>query len=244
MKNQKIIHLNILLIFSLFSSKITSNFPRRMFSGVFGTGLIVVGLKQYLKQCKPRFMNIEEQELEQFHLDIPNQSRFDVTELNKYDVDEIQQVCALFEDKKNRHATSVDPEYMLHTIASNKYKTFVCKTKTVPPVVVGILRCMYLRNGLDEYFREIKWNDFTPAYKKTDKDAICYATIAVHPQYRRQGVATALMQRADKFCIDFGMNNIVISAIKSNINAIDCYIKQGFKPLSEGLYTKKLYKEL
>ncbi len=171
-------------------------------------------------------------------------SSFDVTELNPNDADEVQQVCALFKDEKTQNATLVDPEDMLRTISSKQYKTFVCKTQTVPPVVIGVLRCVYQRNGLAEYPREIEWDYITSAYQKTDKDAICYATIAVHPEYRRQGVARALMQRADKFCIDFNMKNIVISANKSNVEAIDCYIKHGFKLFFQGKFTTKLHKVL
>jgi len=147
---------------------------------------------------------------------------FNVSELNKNDADEIKQVCALFEDEKNAQQTMIDPEYMLRFIENNRVKAFVCKTQTVPPVVTGVLTCVYMQNGLDKYAREIEWNHLTPRYKRTERDAFCYATIAIHPAYRRCGIATALMQRADKFCAGFGMNKIVISAYKSNNNAINC----------------------
>lgn len=73
MKNQKIVHLNIILILLLVSSKITPNFSRKVFSGVFSTGLIAAGLKQYAEQYKPRFLHTKEQGLEQLHLDTPKQ---------------------------------------------------------------------------------------------------------------------------------------------------------------------------
>ena len=171
---------------------------------------------------------------------------FSVSEINKHDQDEVKQVCALFEDKTNGRETFTSSEDMLNMAenSDNRYKTFVCKTNTMPPVVVGALTCIYQRNGMKQFSSEVSWDNLKAGsrYKKTDMDAVNYCSFAVHPQYRRQGVATVLIKHADQFCREFGMKNIILSVYQNNQNAFNCYKKKGFQVLHDGRFTKTLHK--
>lgn len=171
---------------------------------------------------------------------------FEVKELDLEDESEINSVSALFDDSENRLQTLVDSEEIRRMIPSKDNKIFICKARSMPSVVIGILICKYGRNvlafnGYDSY---LNWDFLTPKYKKTEFDAICYSTIAVHHNYRRQGVASALMQRAQQLNIDFDVEDITVSVFSSNEKAIECYKKQGFKEIKQGCSTKTLHKKL
>lgn len=171
-------------------------------------------------------------------------SSFSVFDVNKNDENELSQICALFEDTKNSRESFTDPEDISKMIHGDTYKTVVCKTNTVPPVVVGVLSYVYRHKGMVEHGKNIAWKTLGSGYVKTNADAICYSIIAVHPEYRRQGVATELMQHTDKSCIALGMKNIILWVYKDNKRAIECYEKEGFSILEEGSLTKKMHKSL
>lgn len=171
-------------------------------------------------------------------------SSFSVFEVNKNDESELSQICTLFEDKKNRTESFTDPEDISKMIHGDIYKTLVCKTNSVPPKVVGSLSYVYQRNGMEQYGSNIAWEDVNSGFIKTDADAICYSSVAVHPEYRRQGVATELMQHADNFCIKLGMKNIILWVYHKNTQAISCYEKQGFVVLDKGSFAAKMHKSL
>ncbi len=180
----------------------------------------------------------------------PLSAAFEIKELNLQDKVELDGVCALFDDLDNRKQTTADADEVRRLVYLQQNKTFISKTKSTPAVITGMLMCQYARNELDPsrgYYNFLDWDCFLSGkYKKTEYDAINYGTIVIHPCYRRQGVACALMNKAEQFGIDNGVCNVVLSVFKSNQKAIDCYKKQGFEILSEldRSVTKKLYKKL
>ena len=57
----------------------------------------------------------------------------------------------------------------------------------------------------------------------------CYITnVAVFPDYRRQGVATALLNKAISYCKSANLSFISLEVRASNNAAIDLYVKNGF----------------
>lgn len=52
--------------------------------------------------------------------------------------------------------------------------------------------------------------------------------IAIHPNYRRQGVGTRIMERLIRYCTDNNLLLITLEVRKSNISAVSLYEKSGF----------------
>ena len=54
------------------------------------------------------------------------------------------------------------------------------------------------------------------------------ANIAVHPDFRRQGIATALLQRLDRYSHENGLALLTLEVRASNAAAIGLYRREGF----------------
>lgn len=57
--------------------------------------------------------------------------------------------------------------------------------------------------------------------------------IAVHPEYRKNGIATQLVQKIFSYCKDNLIAKVNLEVRKSNINAISLYEKNGFEIVGE-----------
>lgn len=174
---------------------------------------------------------------------------FEIKELNLQDKVELDGLCALFAFPDNRIKTTADADEIRRLVYLPHNKTFISMTKATPPVVIGMLMCQYARNELDpspRFYNFLDWDCFLSGrYKKTEYDAINYGTIAIHGDYRRHGVASELMNKAEQFCVDNGIDNAVLSVFKSNHKALGCYKKQGFEVLCDGHgVCKKLHKKI
>ena len=53
--------------------------------------------------------------------------------------------------------------------------------------------------------------------------------VAVHPAYRRRGVATALLEQLEKYAESHDMSRITLEVRASNDKAIALYKKMGYK---------------
>lgn len=62
--------------------------------------------------------------------------------------------------------------------------------------------------------------------------------IAVHPDYRRQGAASAILKNLISLCMESSINSMMLEVRKSNLPAQKLYTNFGFKP--EGI-RKKYY---
>lgn len=57
--------------------------------------------------------------------------------------------------------------------------------------------------------------------------------IAVHPDFRRMGIGEALMDTVISVCENEGIGRMMLEVRKSNINAINLYVKKGFEKVGE-----------
>lgn len=64
--------------------------------------------------------------------------------------------------------------------------------------------------------------------EEANKDEFLVSHVAVAPDYRRRGIATALLQRAEKEAKDEGFTKLVLEVEIGNINAIHVYERFGF----------------
>ena len=56
--------------------------------------------------------------------------------------------------------------------------------------------------------------------------------IAVHPSFRRQGIAQMLMDKMYETLAEKGVNRITLEVRASNVSAQELYKKNGFKPIA------------
>ena len=68
-------------------------------------------------------------------------------------------------------------------------------------------------------------------YKVLDEADI--TNIAVHPLYRRHGIAKQILDIIFKHCLDFGIKKLMLEVRCSNKNAIDLYLSLGFHVVGE-----------
>jgi ribosomal-protein-alanine N-acetyltransferase len=52
--------------------------------------------------------------------------------------------------------------------------------------------------------------------------------IAVHPQFRRQGVGETMMRRLESLCVKSGIQKIILDVARRNVAARRLYCKQGY----------------
>lgn len=69
-------------------------------------------------------------------------------------------------------------------------------------------------------------------------DVADIALIAVHPDYRRRGIAFELLKNAESELMKFGIKNLFLEVRKSNATARSLYLKFGFIDVGE---RKKYY---
>lgn len=75
-------------------------------------------------------------------------------------------------------------------------------------------------------------------YKVLDEADI--TNIAVHPEYRRKGIATKILNIIFKHCCDNNISKITLEVRQSNENAINLYKNNGFVIVGE---RKKYYSD-
>ena len=68
-------------------------------------------------------------------------------------------------------------------------------------------------------------------YKVLDEADI--TNIAVHPDYRKKGVATQILNKVFSYCKDNFITTLNLEVRKSNISAISLYEKNGFEIVGE-----------
>ena len=64
---------------------------------------------------------------------------------------------------------------------------------------------------------------------KKNPDSIFVQLLYVKPEYRRQGIATELLEYAENLGIDKGKKKMEIGVFRKNIPALNAYLQYGFK---------------
>ena len=71
-------------------------------------------------------------------------------------------------------------------------------------------------------------------YVNDKRNKIAYLIfLAIHEKYRKLGLGTSLITKAEKTAIDSGMKKIKLEVRKLNRNAIRFYEKNGYKYIDE-----------
>ena len=151
--------------------------------------------------------------------------QFEVRELNYKSAQEIKEVCELFEDKDIQEMTGgKDSNNQMSLLSSytqedeQKYgKYFICKCTDEHKRLCGVLTCIH---SLEDGYAE-------------------YKAIAVHKDYRRQGIASLMMEYVENIYVrKLPVQKILIGVFPQNIAAIKCYSKQDFYiPLMDKIQT-------
>jgi ribosomal protein S18 acetylase RimI-like enzyme len=90
---------------------------------------------------------------------------------------------------------------------------------------LGNLVSFYGTDGISVLKKSLALQDCIP---KLQKHEWCIGHFAVLTQYRRQGVATALLKFAHKQALAFGKSSLCLDVESTNSQAIDFYLEQGF----------------
>lgn len=64
---------------------------------------------------------------------------------------------------------------------------------------------------------------------KKNSDSVFVQLLYVKPEYRRQGIATELLEYAENLGIDKGKEKMEIGVFRKNIPALNAYLKYGFE---------------
>ncbi len=64
---------------------------------------------------------------------------------------------------------------------------------------------------------------------KKNPDSVFVQLLYVKPEYRRQGIATELLEYAENLGIDKGKDKMEIGVFRKNIPALNAYLKYGFE---------------
>lgn len=185
--------------------------------------------------------------------------RHEIRELNMNDPQEIMQTCSLFKDPDISSGTFMHFDGCMDRLVDrfNKkntrlfkpeaYKIFISKTIDEKPEVSGVLMCQYLAGG--QYPRissMIGWQDGMKQENKED-DAVEFRALGVDQNYRRQGIATKLMQAAQDACVAQNVPCIRLTAYTTAQEAIAAYAKFGFTmplKISDDATSITIYKKI
>lgn len=154
----------------------------------------------------------------------------EVRELNINDPQEVWEMCSIFNDPDIRSETIMDFDWCMNRFKRDpkRQKVFVAKTATEQPEVCGVLMCDYKADG--QYKRISRYRDWKDGIMRENKqdDAVEFSTLGVHKDYRRQGVATKLMQAAQDECKAQGISYLSLFVYSTAKEAIKAYEKFGF----------------
>lgn len=86
-------------------------------------------------------------------------------------------------------------------------------------------------NNEKAYYVLALYNNITIGYCGLYKvlDEADITNIAVHPDFRNQGIANQMLNRIIKHCEENKISKVMLEVRESNYNAINLYKKQGFK---------------
>jgi ribosomal protein S18 acetylase RimI-like enzyme len=70
---------------------------------------------------------------------------------------------------------------------------------------------------------------FHDSWVKTGKSFPYLSNLAVHPKYRRHGVASHLLISCERFCHDWGFHDLYLHVLENNHQARQLYFKLGYK---------------
>ncbi len=98
------------------------------------------------------------------------------------------------------------------------------------PWTVGML-LGELKNPLSHYIAAVGDDGFLIGYAGMQSvlDEGYIANIAVHPEYRRKGVACSLINELISYSLEHGLSFITLEVRESNLPAISLYEKYGFE---------------
>ncbi|MBP6869499.1 GNAT family N-acetyltransferase [Candidatus Babeliales bacterium] len=130
-------------------------------------------------------------------------------ELDPNNHEEIAGICTIFRDPKVQDKTGIEDYTKMENYIErelNYARRFIlCKTPN--NTVSGVLK-------LKEDFKE---------------SVAAYETIAVHKDYRKQGVASALLQTTENHFLAPSICLVHLQVQYNNTKAVCCYKKHGFK---------------
>jgi ribosomal protein S18 acetylase RimI-like enzyme len=72
----------------------------------------------------------------------------------------------------------------------------------------------------------VRWND---SWIKTDRNFPYLSNLAVHPKYRRRGIASGLLMKCEKFSHEWGFDDLYLHVLENNHQAQQLYFKLGYK---------------
>lgn len=70
---------------------------------------------------------------------------------------------------------------------------------------------------------------FSDAWTQVGRNFPYLSNLAVHPQYRRQGIASKLLLGCEQLVKEWGFNDIYLHVLEKNEQARELYFKQGYR---------------
>lgn len=115
------------------------------------------------------------------------------------------------------------------------------KPDDIDQIVIIEKLCFTQPWSRESFIREVLFNKFAHYFvARLDNTIVGYVgfwhildeahitNIAVHPEYRRRGIASRLLEHLIKFCFDQGIEYLTLEVRKNNFPAQKLYKKYGF----------------
>lgn len=142
-------------------------------------------------------------------------SKIEIKVVDKNDAKEIQSLADLFSDQEIQEKTHSTKAEMIANAQGVDDLVYIAKA--ADGTVYGAL--MAVIDG--------------ESAATSSKMIIC--TVATHPQYRGQGIATQLLQKIEAVCLSRNLQRLELWVIADNEKAIRCYQKAGFTEFANSI---------
>ncbi|MEB3277970.1 MAG: GNAT family N-acetyltransferase [Lyngbya sp.] len=129
----------------------------------------------------------------------------------------------IYEDLRNRLANSSDYYVCLVAVSANSASPQVHNSPMTTDVLVGTVEMGLRSRGVGE-------GEFPNSWIASRSQQFPYlSNLAVHPEYRRLGVAQQLLSRCESIATQWGYSQLYLHVLENNNPAKRLYFKAGYR---------------
>ncbi|MFA5999344.1 MAG: GNAT family N-acetyltransferase [Candidatus Babeliales bacterium] len=176
-----------------------------IYTHITSDNIAICALLQKLKFYSYSNISIMKKSSDDFDQYLNHQNSFTIYPLDKNNELDVNKMCQLFDDAEiYKKLNGYEPQELKNSLLTPEYQAFLAHDSKGQ--VCGALVYIVLS---DDSVYKIEY-------------------LAVHKDYRRQGIAKTLIQAVQKLAFDNEIKTLQIAALVENTNALHCYQSIGF----------------